>query len=512
MGRRTACFPAVNPLGSGRWCHFAWAALAAFLGVALYGKLQPSAAQQWAGVANPTNQPHSSPVGAQRSFISVRLGPPRPLSSADERIDTASAASASRPAPPAHPEGQSSSLTQTEGPAVLRPLSRYSQPLANDVERSGHYGKNSAPATIVPQQAVVDESSSRGIPTNPVALPTVRESLQPEPAKPRGVPPPTTEPTAVHRGRSPGQIRHAPPWTAEQLTSTVPRLARAALREQLQRHLEKANYLAIHGALFSARSEFESALQIAVETRDEAYRSDTGKKALAQAMTAFEEVDDFARATSITRNRQEVDINNIIVTHRTPVLKEAAGTLTPNEAIQAYLGFAQQQLAMAVGDDPIVADALYGLGRIYYTLALQSNTPEQLNVPKAVVLYRTAVAVNPAHPLAANELAVLLARYGQLHDAKQVLQAVPMEYRSAETWHNLAAIHHRLGEHRWAQEAEAYHEAIRRRQMAAAPQLEREGNIEWLDVSQWVEAGSPGSGPIRHASTQATDSRHTVWR
>jgi uncharacterized protein HemY len=70
------------------------------------------------------------------------------------------------------------------------------------------------------------------------------------------------------------------------------------------------------------------------------------------------------------------------------------------------------------------------------------------------VFYQAALAVDPGNFLAANELGVLLARYGQWQDARRALLASLSIQPHAEGWHNLAIVHRRLGEIELARLAE----------------------------------------------------------
>lgn len=298
--------------------------------------------------------------------------------------------------------------------------------------------------------------------------------------------------------------RQASSWTAQQLTAAVPRLARAALQEQVQRHTEKGMALAARGAFFSARREFETALYLIADAYDLVHQSDERRKALTAGLTAFQEVEDFCPAVSGIASQADTDVEKIAVIHRTPVVQQASKKLTAAEAVQAYFAFAQQQISRAVGDEPLAADALYGLARTYICIASQSARPNGLQVPKALALYRTAITAAPDHAQVANELAVLLARYGQWADAKQVLQSVSMEKRTPEMWHNLAVIHERLGEQQWAEEARAHQQAVARRLLQSHIPTETEGNLQWYDVTAWADTAASQGNRSRLSSARSS--------
>ena len=82
---------------------------------------------------------------------------------------------------------------------------------------------------------------------------------------------------------------------------------------------------------------------------------------------------------------------------------------------------AQERLAFGVGHEPTASMALYLLGRSQIAIMGETAEERALAGPKAIAMYQTALAVDPADYLAANELGVTLARYGQLDEAYRVL-------------------------------------------------------------------------------------------
>ena len=65
---------------------------------------------------------------------------------------------------------------------------------------------------------------------------------------------------------------------------------------------------------------------------------------------------------------------------------------------------------------------------------------------KAVVFYQAAMLVDPDNAIAANDLAVLLARVGRYAQARELLIRAAQQSPRAAVWHNLAVVHARLGE------------------------------------------------------------------
>ena len=89
--------------------------------------------------------------------------------------------------------------------------------------------------------------------------------------------------------------------------------------EQTRHGLE----LAGRGAYFAARSEFIGALRLIAEGLDTQQKTDTHGHALAAALTAMKEAEDFLPAGS--RPEAELDLSGIIAVHTTPVLKGERG-------------------------------------------------------------------------------------------------------------------------------------------------------------------------------------------
>jgi hypothetical protein len=95
-------------------------------------------------------------------------------------------------------------------------------------------------------------------------------------------------------------------------------------------------------------------------------------------------------------------------------------------------------------DVPIAAQALFGLGRTEEAMA-HVTTNGTVGCPKAMVLFETAMRINPRDHAAANELGALLARYGQLENAAAVLRHSLQAKPTAEAYYNLSVVYRRLG-------------------------------------------------------------------
>lgn len=226
-----------------------------------------------------------------------------------------------------------------------------------------------------------------------------------------------------------------------------------AVTERINAINYQAVALANRGALFAAREDLLQSLRIATQSLDAADGTSAYSQSLEQGLTALSEAEDFALHGS--SGTVPMRIEDIVAGHRTPVLRDLAGQETsPVIAMQRYYGFAGERLTAAAGELPAAADTLFWLGKVHNSLARQSQHADRLQGPQAMVCFRAALSVAPRHYLAANELGVLLARYGQLQDAKTLLQQSVTTRSHAEGWQNLAIVHKRLGENELATLAE----------------------------------------------------------
>jgi hypothetical protein len=184
-------------------------------------------------------------------------------------------------------------------------------------------------------------------------------------------------------------------------------------------HIEKGVALANRGAVFAARDEFTAALEMIGNARDSEQHTDRYHRAIIAGLNALNEADDFVSTQPLA---SKSGMKGIIAAHRTPELKGAnIDELTPPIAILRYCEYAQRQLLDGCENVPIAAQALFGLGRTEEAMVHATNNGA-VGSPKAMVLFETAMRINPRDHAAANELGALLARYGQLENAAAVLK------------------------------------------------------------------------------------------
>ena len=118
-----------------------------------------------------------------------------------------------------------------------------------------------------------------------------------------------------------------------------------------------------------------------------------------------------------------------------------------------------------------------------------------------MAFHQAALLVDPQNSMAANELGVLLVRFGQLREARQVLRHCIATAPRPEVWHNLAVVHERLGEQELAVLAHNEWQRVKQHQAigsAAAPQP----LVRWVDPAAFAQSGP--AGPFAGPPTQRT--------
>jgi tetratricopeptide (TPR) repeat protein len=273
--------------------------------------------------------------------------------------------------------------------------------------------------------------------------------------------------------------------------------------------------LAQRGAYYSARAEFIHALRLVAQALDAQSVQPRHSAALAAGIRALNEAQDFVpRGAHVEADLQ---VDGYIASHRTPVLKNAGlNTLTSLVAMQSYYAYAQEQLAAAGGYEPAASRALFALGKIQPRLD-EVGPVGSLDGPKSMALYQAALVVDRRNADAGNELGVLMVRYGQLDDARQVfLQTLSVTPRP-ETWHNLAVVHERLGEPRlaalaWKEStvAGAGRDAARDDRTVATKRPAKATAVQWVDATEFTRTSAqqaPGPGRLETVSASSATPR-----
>ena len=370
--------------------------------------------------------------------------------------------------------------------AVIESQSVESAPLQTQPERS--------PASPEPPAAAkpVDVPAIASLPNRsamPESLPLVTHSPAP-PADQVWLPNDQPRQPSVQEKQSQDQV---PIYTASVTAASADAARQAAIRAAMQPVAERAGAIAERarsqaqrGMIFTARAELVQSLQLIAQALDMQHRTTTHTESLSAGLVALREAQDFSPPAG--REPGAVNVRHIARGHRTPVLKDAAEVTSPIVAQQQYFDFAQKKLSAAVADQPVASQALHTLGQIQLALAGQSADPAILSGPQAMVYFQAALAVDSKNHLAANELGVLLARYGQLEGARRAfLHSVSLQPH-LEGWHNLAIVHKRLGEEDLAQRADHERQLLAKRQLPAASGTKPADLVRFVDQKTFAAA------------------------
>jgi tetratricopeptide (TPR) repeat protein len=201
--------------------------------------------------------------------------------------------------------------------------------------------------------------------------------------------------------------------------------------------------LAGRGAMYAARAEFLAALRLLSDGLDAERGTDVHGRALVRAQKAMQEAEDFVPADA--RSLSAAEVKRLISAHDTPVLKDREDDIAALTALKSYFTFAQEQFALAAGEEVAGSMALRALGKLYDSMAEKKRPGETLAATKAMVFYQAALLAQPDNFMAANDLGVLLARAGDYRAAKKMLEYSLDCGEQAATWRNLAAVHRQLG-------------------------------------------------------------------
>ncbi|MBL8830313.1 MAG: hypothetical protein JNM18_25270, partial [Planctomycetaceae bacterium] len=283
-------------------------------------------------------------------------------------------------------------------------------------------------------------------------------------------------------------------------TSTTPPLPSAPriqeamlLTNQASVDFQKGVALATRGSLYAARGKFLRTLDQLSQAADAQAGSRTRESALQAALRALEEMEDFVSRRGGSSGAS--DLTLIVRSHQTKVIAfDEAKQLTTTEALMRYLQFAKQQLAEAFQSMAHAAGPMHALGRVYDSLADHSSVIAAQD--KARVFYESALAVDPTHSAAANDLAVLLARHGRWNEACGLLTRSVTLRPTAAGYQNLAVVQERLGQLQLAAQS---------RQLAASggtsataladPALVPWQNVRWLEAKSFAQTSELASDP-----------------
>jgi len=261
-----------------------------------------------------------------------------------------------------------------------------------------------------------------------------------------------------------------------------------SIAQEADRHSRRAFELAARGANFAARAEFITALRLLAQGLDAERHTSVHSRALSAGLAALDEAEDFLPGGR--RLDADASVAEIVRGHRTPALQGIeTARIAPLEAMQCYLTFAQEQLALAAGGEVAGSMALHGLGKLHGTLAAQSAAPLKAAHSKAVVCYQAALLAMPGNYLASNDLGVLLARGGQFREARIALEhSLSLRPQSAG-WHNLAVVYRQLGQTDLARRAEHLMQLAQQSEAATRGGKTPTGlAVEWVDGATFAQS------------------------
>jgi tetratricopeptide (TPR) repeat protein len=274
--------------------------------------------------------------------------------------------------------------------------------------------------------------AARAVQPDPVA---VNQVLAPRPARKPSIQP--AERSRVKGQRVVSKPSRSLPAISRQRFELVARISNEHIRYGID--------LAARGATRSARQEFLDVLNRVSQALDHTSGNHQYSQALNAGLKALHEAEDFQ--TGHSRLSTDVDLKILVATHQTQAFKNIAEFqhLTPVMAMQSYLEYAKEQLVFASGQQQVASRALYGLARLE-TLQPQGRPLDKpIRGPRAIALHQAALLVDKGNHAAANELGVLLARYGQLDGAGDILSHAAKLSPKPETWHNLARVYELKG-------------------------------------------------------------------
>ena len=351
------------------------------------------------------------------------------------------------------------------------------------------------------------------------------------------MPPSPPAPLPTNLRSVPGEGSEQSPWPAPQtakaprelsateaspLKATDPDLNRSEQLELIARQADRKTLhgfeLAGRGAYFAARAEFLGALKLIADGLDTERKTDAHGRALAAALTALKEAEDFLPDGS--RTEAELNLPRIIAAHDTPVLKNETGKITAMTATKCYLTFAQEQFAAASGREVAGSMALRALGKLYDSLAAKKSQSVAAAAPKAMVYYQASLLVFPENYMSANDLGVMLARAGNYVSARKMLEYSVSLSPQSTTWRNLAVVYRQLDKIPLAERADRAEAACEQVEIARrrALSLAAKAPVRWVDPQTLSQTSdgvpiSPGAAPppadggVRTADRSAAGSR-----
>ncbi len=366
------------------------------------------------------------------------------------------------------------------------------------------------PAFATLSEMPIVETKEAAPPRNPFAQP--KEAAAPAgPARETiETPPPARDPAQLKIAAEARGLAVSPLATSEPTCERSDELEQVA--RQADRQIRHGYELAGRSAYFAARSEFVAALRLVAEGLDTEQETAAHSRALAAALMAIKEADDFLPGGA--RLEADLDMAGIVAGHTTPVLRQNATAATAMTALKCYFTFAQQQFGVAGGHEVAASMALRGLGKLHCALAEKKGDAVVAAQSKAMVFYQAALLVYPRNYMAANDLGVLLAQGGNYAEARTMLEFSLSLCRQAATWQNLGIVYRQLGQAGLAGQADQQAALLgqadaARRRMALGTSNE---NVRLLDPQSFAQTSTniPASPGAITPPAAASDPRQAL--
>ena len=229
---------------------------------------------------------------------------------------------------------------------------------------------------------------------------------------------------------------------------------------QAMLHIEYGKSLSRHGSYFSAQQEFHAALRIIAISNDLQTNSSRYSRALTEAAVAMKEAEDFVRTEIDSEGL--LGVASTVETHQSKIINQAdLDQISPKQAAQQYLQFAQDCLDRAGGQNAVSAEAFCCLGELHSSTKQSEASPLAMGIAKAIAFHRAALKSDPNNSRSPNELGVLMAKIGQLDSAIALFQQSLANNQTPQTWKNLAKAYQQKGEFDLANAADDQYLALK---------------------------------------------------
>lgn len=258
---------------------------------------------------------------------------------------------------------------------------------------------------------------------------------------------------------------------------------RSRISETVTPRVREAFQLGKSGALHAARTSFIEVLREIARAKDANQQTTRHGVALAEGLLALEEAEAFLEPQ--TEGGVPLDMQSLAASHHTPLLHAGgAGRWTlPHEARAMYHRYAEQQLGVAVGDEPAGSMCLYGLGKTYSGMAEREGAHGARE--KSLSCHRAAVLAHAGNTLAANEVGVHLARAGLYDQAHAALTGALPHRPNSTLFRNLAVVERALGRPELAAAAEGHAQLLAAYEKNSS-MVSRDHGVQWMNPGDFA--------------------------